>query len=256
MKAPAPKPAQDARRPDALRKSRRAAGRRRSKGGSRASCSGSDSLSLAGANEASFIKQSPPKNTRIKVCHKRTQLSACPEPKVPDEPSKSQDPYEYSEEIVVQEPKTSAPGGGAAIRVANKGVQAACIVCEPLPQVVPPVHIVVEGVEPVRKSSLRSSSSPDSTGTTSSSKKSVSFYLRSYRRIPRPVYCITIIVLGVVVISPVIYLAVTTKGAQVADTAEATTTPQAITELNVSGCKYFGYNTGFLSPSFVRSFYF
>ncbi|XP_049522738.1 uncharacterized protein LOC125945171 isoform X2 [Dermacentor silvarum] len=69
-----------------------------------------------------------------------------------------------------------APAGSATTKVANKSVQAGCVVCDPLPEIIRRPHIIVEGVEPVRRSSLRSSDSTSASPESgSSSKKSVSF---------------------------------------------------------------------------------
>nr|XP_054929263.1 uncharacterized protein LOC126536052 [Dermacentor andersoni] len=197
--------AQDLKEQNVPRRNRRKAGTSRSMTGSRSNCSVSDSLSLEEPNEQSYIKEGLPQNTRIKVCHKRTQYNI----------------FQYSEEIVMQGAKTStpssggAPAGNAATKVANKNVQAGCVVCDPLPEIVRHQHIIVEGVEPVRRSSLRSSDSTSASPESSSSnKKSVSFNIRQYRQLPKCVYCITIVILGVVLLSPVIYLAVTSKAAR------------------------------------------
>ncbi|KAL1433116.1 hypothetical protein MTO96_002081 [Rhipicephalus appendiculatus] len=205
----------DPKEQDETRQLRREAGRGRSTRGNRSSCSLSDSISMEEPNEQSYIKEGSPDNTRIKVCHKRTQYNI---DQFPEGSSHAPDPYEYSEEIVRHETKASTPGGaasapagGTTVKVANKNVQAGCVLCDPLREIDKPTNIIVEGVEPVRRSSMRSSDSatPESTG---SSKKSVSFNIRTYRQMPKCVYCITIIVLGVVFFSPVIYLALASKG--------------------------------------------
>ncbi|XP_075738174.1 uncharacterized protein LOC119162990 isoform X1 [Rhipicephalus microplus] len=192
------KPPQDVKRRDETRLLRRDAGRGRPMGGKRPSCSLSDSISMEEPNEQSYIKEGRPDNKPIKVCHKRTQYD-------------------------MDQPGGPAPAGGATLKVANKNVQAGCVLCDPLPEVVKPTNIIVEGVEPVRRSSMRSSDStsttPDSSG---SGKKSVSFSIRSYRQMPKCAYCITIIILGVVFLSPVIYLAFTSKASHAGSQEEST----------------------------------
>ncbi|XP_070391179.1 uncharacterized protein [Dermacentor albipictus] len=226
------------------RRSRRKAGRSRSMTVSRSNCSVSDSLSLNEPNEQSYIKEGLPQNTRIKVCHKRTQYDIFQSPICPEESSNAPDPYEYSEEIEIQGAKTSTPSSGGApasnatTKVANKNVQAGCVVCDPLPEIVRHQHIIVEGVEPVRRSSLRNSDSTSASPESSSSnKKSVSFNIRSYRQLPKCVYCITIVILSVVLLSPVIYLAVTSKAARAVgeeETMPPREPPQSISDLNAT----------------------